>query len=156
MIQTMITSTIFYMEQNRRNKVFIDTGAFIAFVLETEPHHKITVKRFQECFSKGIEMITTDYILDELLTFLRCKKKVKMEIILSFLSNSYSSGINVFGISEDLFGEAVGMMTKYKDHYFSCTDCVSFSAMKKLKIKNVLTTDKHFTVAGFNNLLDTE
>ncbi len=142
------------MEQNRKNKVFIDTSAFIAFILDREPRHQIAVDWFQKCFSDGIEMITTDYILDELLTFLRCTKKVSMEIVLSFIANSYSSGINVFGVSETLFGEAVGLMTKYKDQYFSCTDCVSFSVMREMKIIDVLTLDKHFTIAGFNNLLN--
>ncbi|MBI5754187.1 hypothetical protein HZA40_03540 [Candidatus Peregrinibacteria bacterium] len=41
----------------------------------------------------------------------------------------------------------------FDDQYFSCTDCVSFMVMKDLKIKDALTTDKHFTIAGFNNLL---
>lgn len=142
------------MEPNRKNRVFIDTSAFVAFMIKVEPGHQAAADWFQKCFGEGIEMITTDYILDEVLTLLRCKKKVKMEIILSFLANSYSSGINVFGVSETLFGEAVGLMTKYKDHYFSCTDCVSFSVMKEMKIKDVLTLDKDFTIAGFNNLLN--
>ena len=141
------------MEQSRKNKIFVDTGVFIAFAVKTEPYHQIAVDRFQKCFNQGIEMVTTDYILDELITFLRCRKKIKIETILSFLVNAYSSGINVFGISEALFGDAIGLMTRYRDHYFSCTDCVSFSVMKEMKIKNVLTTDKHFTIVGFNNLL---
>lgn len=154
MILIMIKLTTFYMEMNRKNKVFIDTSAFIAFVLDTEPYHSIVADWFRKCFREGVSMITTDYIIDELLTFLRCKKKVPMEIVLSFIVNSYSSGINVFGVSETLFGEAIGLMTKYKDHYFSSTDCVSFSVMKEMKINNVLTLDNDFTIVGFNNLLD--
>lgn len=144
----------FYMELNRKNRVFIDTSAFIAFVIEAEPYHKLAMDYFQKFLTEGIEMVTTDYILDEFLTFLRCTKKLRMEVVLEFLASSYSSGINVFGVSEDLFGEAVGLMTRYKDQYFSCTDCVSFSVMKEMKIDDVLTLDKHFTIAGFNNLLN--
>lgn len=149
----IIILMISYMELNRKNKVFVDTSAFAAFVIESEPSHSLAVERFMKCFRDGIEMITTDYILDEIITFLRCTKKMKMEVVLSFVVNIYSSGIKVFGISEDLFGEAIGLMTKYKDQYFSCTDCVSFSVMKEMQVKDVLTLDKHFTIAGFNNLL---
>lgn len=142
------------MEIRNRNEVFIDTSAFIAFILNSDPAHEIMVKEFEECYNKGVILITTDYILCELFTFLRCVKRISIEPILSFMVNAYSSGIKVFGVSEDLFGEAVGLMTKYKDHYFSCTDCISFSAMKEMKIHDVLTLDKHFTIAGFNSLIN--
>lgn len=141
------------MELNRRNRVFVDTSAFTALVIQSEPFHERALELFQKCFRDGVEMVTTDYILDEVLTLLRCSKKLKIEMLLSFLVNAYSSGINVFGISEELFGEAIGLMMKYKDQYFSCTDCVSFAAMKEMQINDVLTLDKHFTIAGFNNLL---
>ena len=75
MILIMIKLTTFYMEMNRKNKVFIDTSAFIAFVLDTEPYHSIVADWFRKCFREGVSMITTDYIIDELLTFLRCKKR---------------------------------------------------------------------------------
>jgi predicted nucleic acid-binding protein len=136
-----------------RNKVFIDTSAFVAFVLESDPSHAMVLKKFEKCYNAGMTMVTTDYVLDELFTFLRCVKKISINLILSFMVNAYSSGINVFGVSETLFGEAIGLMTKYKDQYFSCTDCVSFSVMKEMKIRDVLTIDKHFTIAGFNSLL---
>ncbi|MEK7672485.1 MAG: PIN domain-containing protein [Patescibacteria group bacterium] len=141
------------MELNRQNRVFVDTSAFAAFMIESEPQHEKAVELFMQCFKNGVQMITTDYIIDEVLTFLRCNKKLKMEMILSFLFNACASGIKVFGVSETLFGEAVGLMTKYKDQYFSATDCVSFCVMKEMRIKDALTTDKHFTIAGFNNLL---
>ncbi|MBI4235687.1 type II toxin-antitoxin system VapC family toxin [Candidatus Peregrinibacteria bacterium] len=141
------------MGPNRKNRVFVDTSAFIAFALESEPSHEIAVDFFAKLLNGGVEIVTTDYVLDELITFLRCKRKSGVEIVLEFLVSAYSSGINVFAISEELFGEALGLMMKYEDQYFSCTDCVSFAVMKEMGIKDVLTLDKHFAIAGFNNLL---
>jgi len=61
--------------------------------------------------------------------------------------------LNVIEVGRDRFGDALILMHKFKDHFFSMTDCVSFVVMKELRIRDVFTTDKHFTIAGFNNLL---
>lgn len=143
----------FYMTLSRGNRVFIDTSAFIAFVLDSESYHENVIALFNKCFRENVEMITTDYVLDELITFLRCREKVGMDVVLSFLKSSYSSGIKVFGISEELFGAALALMVKYRDHYFSSTDCVSFLVMRDLGIENVLTLDKDFEIAGFKKLI---
>lgn len=143
------------MEPNFRNKtIFVDTSAFIALILQSEPHHQITVDCFKKYLSNGARLITIDYVLDELFTYLRCRKKVNMEVILNFIKSSYASGIKIFAISESLFGDALKFMRQYDDHFFSCTDCVSFLVMKELKIRDVFTFDNDFKIAGFNNLLE--
>lgn len=145
----------FFMELNFKNKaIFVDTSAFIAFILQSEPRHQIAVDCFKKYLSNGSRLITIDYVLDELFTYLRCRKKVDMKIIWNFIQSSYASGIKVFGISESLFGDALKFMQQYDDHFFSCTDCVSFLVMKELKIRDVFTFDNDFKIAGFNNLLE--
>lgn len=143
------------MEPNLSNKtIFVDTSAFIALVVQSEPGHQVAVDWFKKSISNGARLITIDYVLDELFTYLRCRKKVDMQVIWGFIQSLYTSGIKIFGISESLFGDALKFMHKYKDHFFSCTDCVSFLVMKELKIKDVFTFDKDFKIAGFNNLLE--
>jgi len=41
---------------------------------------------------------------------------------------------------------------KWRDKSFSFTDCTSFSIMRELNIKKVLTGDRHFREAGFEIL----
>ena len=40
------------------------------------------------------------------------------------------------------------------DKSWSLTDCISFCVMRELGITDVLTTDRHFSQAGFHVLLD--
>lgn len=134
-------------------KIFIDTGTFIAL---TEGNSNVALKiidLLNELFSSGCRVFTTDYVLDELLTFLRCRKKFDMKRILKFVTSVQVADIQIVGITKELFDDALKLMKKYDDQFFSFTDCVSFEVMKKMKIKDVITLDKHFTVAGFNNLL---
>jgi predicted nucleic acid-binding protein len=39
------------------------------------------------------------------------------------------------------------------DKEWGLTDCISFVAMQERGLTNALTTDRHFTQAGFQNLL---
>jgi hypothetical protein len=44
---------------------------------------------------------------------------------------------------------------KHADHAYSFTDCTSFVVMRELKLSQALTSDRHFTQAGFEALLPT-
>ena len=39
---------------------------------------------------------------------------------------------------------------RYRDKSYSFTDCTSFVVMRELKLKDALTTDRHFRQMGFN------
>ena len=54
--------------------------------------------------------------------------------------------------NESIENEAERILSKYSDQDFSYADAVSFALMKRLKIKNAFSFDKHFVIAGFVNL----
>ena len=136
-----------------KEKIFVDTGAFLALLDASDPYHASAGEVFGNFHNSGAELCTIDYVLDELFTIMRCTRRLPVERVLAFANNIELADIEVFGISKDVFKDALKLMVKYSDQYFSMTDCVSFIVMKDLKIKKTLTTDKHFTIAGFNNLL---
>ena len=45
--------------------------------------------------------------------------------------------------------KARGLFFRYRDKEFSFTDCTSFILMRELKVREALTTDRHFHQAGF-------
>lgn len=135
------------------SKVFLDTGGIAALALFTEPEHKTAVKKFEFLVSQNFELMTTDYVLSETATLLRCRFKLPVKSMFEVLHNLYISDLTVVEMDRHIFGEAMIFMHKFQDHYFSLTDCTSFVVMKKLGIKEVFTTDKDFEVAGFENLL---
>ncbi|MEK7548158.1 MAG: PIN domain-containing protein [Patescibacteria group bacterium] len=137
-----------------KDKVFLDTGGLIALVSKEEENHLLAREIFEELDRLGYEIFTTDYVLAELVNWLRCRRGYRVTEIFEFLHNLYIDDLNVIEIGRDRFSDALILMHKFREHFFSLTDCVSFVVMKELKIKDAFATDKHFRIAGFNNLLN--
>jgi predicted nucleic acid-binding protein len=135
------------------NRIFVDTSALFFFFDEKAPQREKIMRAFETALAKGFQLVTTDYILDELFTIVRCREKLPVTDILRFFDNVNISDIKVLGITQELFQESLFMMGKFSDQYLSFTDCVSFTVMKEIGIKDFIGMDKHFETAGFNNLL---
>ncbi len=128
------------------NLLFVDTSAFYAFVDNSDERHK----KITEIFQKRTEhFVTSNYVLDELITLLRVRK-IPLNKFKSFIDALWNNEIcNIIRVVEDIDFNAWQMMNKYKEHSFSFTDCTSFILMKNYNIKKVCTLDKHFQIAGF-------
>ena len=48
-----------------------------------------------------------------------------------------------------------GLFFRYGDKDFSFTDCTSFVVMQQLKLKQALTTDRHFITGRFSDCIVT-
>lgn len=134
-------------------KIFLDTGGLIALAVREDRNHQQALKNFDDFIANNCQLFTTEYVLEELITWFRYKSKYQVKEIFKFLHNLYINNLNVIEIGRDRFSNALILMHKFQDHFFSMTDCVSFVIMKELKIRDCFTTDRHFTIAGFNNLL---
>lgn len=132
--------------------MFVDTSALVALINEEDSYHSQAIELFTKCHENNSYLVTSHYIVSEFITMMRCSYKKPIEKIVTFIRNIQVSEIEIFGISKEVFDDAINFLLKYEDHYFSVTDCISFIVMKELKTKDVLTTDKHFTIAGFNCL----
>ena len=138
-----------------KRKIFIDTSAFIALVCEKDDFHEEVNKVFAKLGSEAVDFVVTDYVLDEVVTLLRCREKMSTKKVVLFLKSCYASDVQIVGITQEIFIASLRLMSRYGDQYFSFTDCVSFVVMKSMKIKEAIASDKHFVIAGFRNLLTT-
>lgn len=141
------------MKSLQNNNVFVDTAALKALIDEGDPVHAEAIETFEELHSRGIKLLTTDYVIDEFFTLMRCKFKLDPDVIFKFIRGILVSDIQIMQITQDVFGDALRIIKAYKNQYFSFTDCVNFVAMSDLKIRDILTTDKHYEAVGFNCLL---
>lgn len=132
-------------------RVFFDTSFIIALETADDQNHESALKYWQNIVTSLPTLVTTSYILDEVVTFFNSRNRhTKAVEIGSRLIDSPS--IQFIHVDEVLFNEAWKYFKKHKDKSYSLTDCISFIILEHLKIQTSLTFDKHFVQAGFKNL----
>lgn len=128
--------------------IFIDTGAYLALFHKRDQHHKKSCEvwdciKNSECIS-----ITTNHIIDELATLLA--RRTSYDFALRKLHEIYGSEHPII-TRPDQKDElaALEFFSKYADQKVSFTDCISFVVMKRLKIQQIFSFDRHFSVGKF-------
>ncbi len=126
--------------------LFIDSWGWIILANEREEGHKKIVALYRDHLKKG-RIVTTDYILDEVITFLYAKTPADLasKFLKELFASAKSNHIQIERIGPDRFEDAWKLRLKYQDHpRISFTDFTSFVVMKEIGIKQVLTNDRHF------------
>jgi len=129
-------------------KVFVDTSAWLALNDKNDHYHARALEKSFEIKKDKIELVTTDYIIDESITIIRYRVSHKSAVL--FGDSLFNSSIvNVVNISDEAKEAARKLFRKYDDKELSYTDCTSFAVMNKLKIRKAFTFDEHFVQTGF-------
>ena len=132
--------------------IFIDTGAFVA-MFHFKDRNFSSAQQMRTDIQTGVygKMITSNYVLDELITLL--KKFLPHKTIVSTIEIiRSSSNIQISWITEKIESITWEYFKKHQDKEYSFTDCTSFVIMDILGIKKAFSYDKHFSQAGFVKL----
>ncbi|MDZ7358241.1 MAG: PIN domain-containing protein [candidate division KSB1 bacterium] len=129
------------------NNFFIDTGALYAFVDRSDAEHKKVVNILK---SQDERFVTSNYVVDELITLFRFRK-IPFEKFSPFIDSLWNEEIcSIIRVTQEIDLAAWALMKKYQDHHFSFTDCTSFVLMREYAIQKVCSMDEHFQVMGFD------
>ena len=129
-------------------QLFVDTGAWIALADKTDEHHARAVEIQDGLRRRKARLVTSDYVVDETLTWLRYKAGHRAATI--FGSAVFESKVlDVTAIDRAALADAWVIFRKFSDQRFSFTDCTSFALMKTQRISRAFTFDDHFNVMGF-------
>lgn len=124
--------------------IFVDTGAWYAAFVPEDPNHEAA-----DAWRKGNRevLLTTDYVLSELVTLLRAKGE---------RTRSMRMGESLF--SEDLARlhwatrqdvlRAWTVFRDFADKDWSFADCVSYAVIESLGIEKAFAFDRHFRQFG--------
>jgi predicted nucleic acid-binding protein len=128
--------------------LFVDTAGWVACADEADPAHAGAAAARDRWLKRGGLLTTTDYVVDETLTLLRVRLGINAaEAWWSQIEGS--SRLRWEYIGPERADVARGMFFRYRDKDFSFTDCTSFAVMRELKLREALTTDRHFRQMGF-------
>ncbi|MCI4335172.1 MAG: type II toxin-antitoxin system VapC family toxin [Thermoplasmata archaeon] len=132
--------------------IFIDSGAWIALLDERDGHHD-AARGFQAELFRGRygRVITTDYVLDEAVTYLRLHGPA--ELVGQFRTIiTGSESVHVVWTTPERFWAAWDTLRGRPDKRWSLTDCLSFVTMEALGIRRAFGFDSDFRQAGFELL----
>ena len=136
------------------NEVFVDTSGWASFFICTEPHHAKAVELMTQWRQQNGRVVTTNYILSELVAFFTSPLRVSRSTILDHIQAIRSRiWVEVVHIDPSLDEAAWKLFGDRLDKEWSLVDCASFVVMQQRGLTDALTTDHHFEQAGFVRLL---
>ena len=124
--------------------IFVDTGAWFARIVTYDRDHPAA----REWFDLNTHsLITTDYIIDELLTLLKIRGEYRraLEIGPSLLNGDVC---DLEFVTRDDIKESWRVFSTYQDKGWSFTDCVSLVVMERLGVTTAAAFDDHFHQFG--------
>lgn len=138
-------------EASSRRALFVDTAGWMAMADAADPAHEASRRERDSCLEVGGILVSTDYVIDETLTLIRAR------LGLSAAEGWWaqidaSSRIRWERIDALRAEKARTRFFEWTDKNFSFTDCTSFVVMEELSLRRALTTDRHFSQAGFETV----
>jgi predicted nucleic acid-binding protein len=131
--------------------IFVDTSAWVALADKDDSLHRDAASSYPSIFKNYKTLVTSNLVIAE--TYIVLLKELRHKAAIEFLERIKASPrILKICSNENIETEAEGILEKYIDQDFSYTDAVSFTMMKKHKIKKAFCFDKHFVTAGFINI----
>jgi predicted nucleic acid-binding protein len=136
------------------NKIFADTSGWGHLIDSAQKYHELAANIYRDSRHKGCKIVTSNYIITELAALmispLRLQHSAAVEFVNSMKLSPYTEIIH---IDPALDEQAWDLFSNRRDKEWSLVDCSSFVVMKKLRITECFTTDRHFEQAGFVRLL---
>ena len=132
-------------------KYFIDTWGWVELVSQRASRHAEVRDWFGAMDFNAHRLVTTDYILDEAITFIFQKQPSAIAIqFLESLDSLLAEGyLEIERIDEKRFNAARKLRLKYDDKPdISFTDLTSMVVMLELHITHIVTADAHFLKVG--------
>lgn len=131
--------------------LFVDTAGWMACADAADPAHDAARAARDTALEAGRFLVTTDYVVDETLTL------VRMRLGIGAAENWWaqvegSPRVRHEAIDALRAEKARAVMFRHRDKDYSFTDCTSFVVMRDLRLKDALTTDRHFRQMGFQIL----
>ncbi len=138
----------------KNNLVFVDTAGWANLFIATDSYHQQATQWFSQARQQNRKMVTTNYILLELVALLNSRLRTPPAKLLSYIDAIKTAPyLHLIHIDIATDTAAWTLLRSRKDKFWSLVDASSFVVMQQLNIQESLTTDHHFEQAGFIRLL---
>ena len=133
--------------------LFVDTSGWADPVLHNTRDHAVMEAFYKQAIASRRTLVTTNYILAELVALLTTRSRASRPRILALIDNiKQVASVRIIHIDPALDGEAWALLERHPDKNWSLVDAASFVVMRHHAIAEAFTTDQHFVQAGFVRL----
>ena len=128
--------------------IFADSGYWIALISpDDELHEKATALQTSLANRR---IVTTQMVLNEVLNPRSGTTRQRRQAAVDLVERiNRDTRIFIEPQTPEQFEAAFNRFRQRLDKQWSITDCASFLAMERLRIRQALTGDRHFAQAGF-------
>ena len=131
--------------------LFVDTSAWYPLANRRHRHHRAFVRGLSAHIGQGARIVTTNLVVAE--THALLLRRAGLQAASAFLSAVREAPTQIEYITPEREEAAIGnWIERFSDQPFSLADAASFVVMTELGIREALTLDHHFMVAGFLTL----
>jgi len=132
--------------------LFLDTGYVIARFNRRDQYHA-SARKLAGAITVARELWTTDAVLLEVSSAFSHPDHRSIAITIWDEFHGGDRRCRTCEAAGSQLEQAVALFRERVDKAWSLTDCLSFVVMKEQHLVDALTTDQHFTQAGFRALL---
>jgi predicted nucleic acid-binding protein len=123
--------------------VFVDTGAFYAALNRKDEHRQEAVQLFTRAVEEEWQLFTSNFVVAE--THALILTRLGRDLAADWLRDVPAAVVRVTAEDE---GKAKRIIFGYQDKEFSYCDATSFAVMERMRIREVMAFDPHFTQYG--------
>jgi uncharacterized protein len=120
---------------------FVDTGAWVALFVEADAQHRAAREWVG---SNPDRLVTSDYIVDEVLTLLAARFRRQTATRAGHVLFSQELA-GLIQLTEEDKDRAWAIFQSHSDKRWSFTDCTSYALMHRLGISTAFAFDRHFS-----------
>lgn len=130
--------------------LFIDTSGWAYYLDRQASLNSVVVTLVKRAVIQRRRLVTTNYIITELVVLLSSRyHQPRQQVIKAINAVKMDASVEVVHIERAIDDEAWALLEARLDKEWSLVDASSFIVMRHFGIVEALTTDHHFTQAGF-------
>jgi predicted nucleic acid-binding protein len=133
----------------RQDRVFVDTGAWIALAVTHDPLHGRARTAWERLRGSGVRLFTSIPVVIETFTFLDRNATRKVALTWKDAITEMQRLVVLECRSADL-EEAWTVFESSNLHKLSLVDAMSFALMRREDLRTAFAFDHHFVSAGFD------
>ena len=132
------------------NDLFVDTSGWAYYLDRQDPLHPAFVTLAQRMVTQRRRLVTTNYIITELVALLSSRYHLpRQQVVKAINAIKTDTAVEMIYVEQLLDNEAWALLESRLDKEWSLVDASSFVVMRQFGMTLALTTDHHFTQAGF-------